>query len=203
MLAFVDPTTIPPGGFRYVQAETNTTIQAASLPELFGKVRGHRLANNLPIPVEWKLEIEDKVCSIMPPGVCRHLMRSADRDVVLQQPHRPLQVAELLSGVRVLGSWMWTGFKKVDAEEANRRSKICAACPLNQPGGGCSACASNAMREAVEQILGRSRTIAHDNLQVCHVCGCSLKVAVWVPMELLIKHKPADQNRPDWCWLKE
>lgn len=161
------------------------------------------MANNLPIPVEWKLEIESEVCSKMPPGICRHLMRSPEQDVVLQQPHRPLQVAEMLSGVKVLGSWMWTGFKKVDIEEANRRATICAACPLNQPSGGCSACAANAMREAVTQILGRDRTVAHDSLNVCHICGCSLKVAVWVPMELLLKHKPETADRPAWCWLSQ
>jgi hypothetical protein len=203
MLAFVDPTTIPPGGFKYLQKETNATIYAASLHEMLGKVRQHRIANNLPIPIEWKLEIENSMCTGMPPGTCRHLNRHPSQDVVLQQPHRPLQMAEMLSGVKVLGSWMWTGFQKVDQDEANRRSSICAACPLNQPSGGCSACASNAMREAVEQILGRSRTVAHDNISVCHICGCSLKVAVWVPIDLLLKHKPQGEQRPEWCWLKE
>lgn len=201
MLSLVDPTTVPPGGFRYLQAETKATLSAPSLPELLVKVRDHRLANNLPIPLEWKQEVEHRLCEEMPPAICRHL--AGTRDIPLAAAHRPLSIAEAISGAKVLGAWLFRGFTKIPQEEADARSRTCAACPFNQPGEGCTTCASNAMREAVESVLGRARTIAHDALNVCNVCGCSLKIAVWCPVDLIKQHQPAGAGeKPEWCWAK-
>jgi len=202
MLSLVDPTMVPPGGFRYIQAETNSTITAPSLDELLVKVRDHRLANNLPITLEWKAQVIQWLCEQMPPGVCRHV--AGTPDIPLPPAHRPLSVVEAITGAKILGSWLFKGFKKISQEEADTRSRICAACPFNQPGEGCTTCATNAMREAVESVLGRNRTIAHDSLQTCQVCGCTLKVAVWCPIELIHQHKPAEQREkaPDFCWAK-
>lgn len=202
MLSLVDPSTVPPGGFRYVQPETNTSLSAPSMPELLAKVRDHRLANKLPIPLEWKQEIEGWLCGQMPPGICRHVYGT--RDIPLPPAHRPLSVAEAITGAKVLGAWLFGGFSKISQEEADQRSRTCAACPFNMPGDGCTTCASNAMREAVEGVLGRSRTVAHDNLHVCNVCGCSLKVGVWAPLDLLMEHTdPKEMDRaPAFCWKK-
>jgi hypothetical protein len=202
MLSLIDPTTVPPGGFRYHQKETATNLQAPSMMELLMKVKEHRLANNLPIPLEWKQEVEHALCELMPVGLCRHLAGS--RDIPLGPVHRPLSIVEAISGAKVLGAWLFRGFQKIPQAEADARSRICASCPFNQPGEGCTTCASNAMREAVESVLGSSKTIAHDSLHVCNVCGCSLKVAVWCPSDLIQKHKPADQKEaaPSFCWAK-
>lgn len=200
MLSLIDPSTVPPGGFRYIQRETNATLSAPSLPELLVKVRDHRLANNLPISLEWKAQVENWLCETMPVGICRHV--PGTRDIPLPPAHRPLSVVEAITGAKILGAWLFKGFQKISQEEADARSRICAACPFNQPGEGCTTCASNAMREAVESVLGRSRTVAHDSLNVCNVCGCSLKVAVWCPKELIEKNKPAEQKetKPSFCW---
>lgn len=200
MLSLIDPYMVPPGGFKYVQAETNATITAPSMQELLLNVRNHRFANNLPIPLEWKQEIEHKLCETLPPGLCRHV--PGTRDIPLPPAHRPLSVVEAITGAKIIGSWLFKGFQKISQAEADARSKICAACPFNQPAEGCTTCASNAMREAVEGVLGKSQTIAHDHLQTCQVCGCNLKVAVWCPKELIEKHKPAEQRQsaPSFCW---
>jgi hypothetical protein len=200
MLSLIDPSTVPPGGFRYLQKETKTTLSGPSLPELLMKVRDHRLANNLPISLEWKQQVEHDMCEEMPPNVCRHVF--GVRDVPLPPAHRPLSIAEVLSGIKTLGAWMFQGFTKISQEEADARSRICAACPHNQEAEGCTVCASNAMREAVESVIGRARTVAHDSLKTCGVCGCQLKLAVWTPIELILKHAPLETSKlaPEWCW---
>lgn len=200
MLSLIDPTTVPPGGFRYVQQETKTTLSGPSLPELLVKVRDHRLANNLPISLEWKAQVENWLCDQMPPAVCRHLFGS--RDINLAPAHRPLSIVEAISGAKVMGAWMFSGFEKVSQEEADRRARICSACPHNQPGTGCTTCASNALREAVQAVIGTARTVAEDTIHTCQVCGCVLKLAVWTPISLILKHSPitADNNPPSWCW---
>lgn len=200
MLSLIDPTTVPPGGFRYLQAETNTTLREASLPELLVKVRDHRLANHLPIPLEWKAHILQWLCEQMPPGICRHVPGTPD--IPLPPAHRPLSVVEALSGAKVLGAWLFNGFSKISQEEADARSRICAACPFNQPAEGCTTCASNALREAVEGVIGKARTVAHDSIHTCQVCGCNLRVAVWCPADLIEQHKSDKQeNKPSFCWV--
>ena len=202
MLTLLDPTTVPPGGFRYIQAETRTRLDAPSFPELLVKVRDHRLANNLPIPLEWKAHVSQWLCEQMPPGTCRHVPGTPD--IPLPPAHRPLSVVEALTGAKILGAWLFKGFSKISQEEADARSKTCAACPFNQPADGCTTCASNALREAVEGIIGKARTVAHDSIHTCQVCGCTLKLAVWTPLELIQKNKPAEQSQaaPDFCWAK-
>lgn len=202
MLSLIDPYTVPPGGFRYIQKETNATLSAPSMMELLMNVRNHRLANNLPIPLEWKRDVEHSLCEQLPPNFCRHI--PGTRDIPLPPAHRPLSVVEAITGAKIIGAWLFKGFAKVSQEEADRRSKICASCPFNQQSDGCTTCSSNAMREAVESVLGKSKTIAHDNLHVCNVCGCTLKVAVWCPIELIQKHKPDKQSEyaPSFCWAK-
>lgn len=200
MLSLIDPTTVPPGGFRYVQKETNTTFRAASLPELLISVKNHRIANRLPLPLEWKSEVEEQLCSEMPSGICRHIY--SPRDTPIQIADRALSIYEAIAGAKLLGSWLFRGFSKVSQEEADARAKTCAACRFNQPGEGCTTCASNVMREAVTSVLGTSRTADHDSLNVCNVCGCALKVAVWAPMDLIEKYSPNSVQAPEWCWKK-
>lgn len=200
MLSLIDPNTVPPGGFRYLQAETGALLSAPSMPELLAKVRDHRLANHLPIPLEWKSQVIHWLCGQMPPGICRHVPGTPD--IPLPPAHRPLSLVEALSGAKVLGSWLFNGFQKVSQEEADERSKTCAACPFNQPSDGCTTCASNALREAVEGVIGKSRSLAHDSIHTCQVCGCNLRVAVWCPKGLLEKHKSGKQeNKPGFCWV--
>lgn len=198
MLSLIDPTTVPPGGFRYTQPETKTKLTAPSLPELLVKVRDHRLANGLPLRLEWKQEVEQSLCEELPSGVCRHVY--SPRDTPLAAADRALSVYEVIAGAKLLGSWLFKGFEKVSQEEANRRGRICRSCPFNQPGEGCTTCASNALREAVTSVLGTSRTDDHESLHTCNVCGCSLRVAVWAPRDLLEKYSPQNVQAPDWCW---
>jgi hypothetical protein len=202
MLSLIDPTTVPPGGFRYLQKETNAILSAASLPELLTKVRNHRIANNLPISLEWKMEIEQWLCEQLPSGLCRHL--AGTRDIPMSPESRPLTVNESIIGAKILGSWLLKGFSKISQQEADARAKTCAACPFNQPADGCTTCASESIRQAVESVIGNSRTASHDSLHTCRICGCNVKVAVWVPKELMDKHKPQEQisKAPEWCWVR-
>lgn len=198
MLSLIDPTTVPPGGFRYTQPETKTKLSAPSLPELLVKVRDHRLANNLPIRLEWKQEVEESLCNELPSGFCRHVY--SPRDTPLAAADRALSVYEVLAGAKLMGAWLFKGFNKVSQEEADARARICRACHFNQPATGCTTCASNAMREAVTAALGSSRTADHDSLHTCNVCGCTLQVAVWAPQDLIEKFSTKNTQAPEWCW---
>lgn len=57
---------VPPGGFRYRQAETEFTVTAPSWKDLLSRVKLHRQANNLPIGLEFDREVERQLTALLP-----------------------------------------------------------------------------------------------------------------------------------------
>lgn len=196
MLKLLDPTTAPPGGFRYLCPETKTWISAASFGELISASERHRKSNGLPVSQDFKAELEDQLCSTMPPGTCRH-----EIGVVTSGPRR-LTFADVVSATKTLGEWFLKGLKKVGQAEAERRASICLACPMNQNFDGCTTCAEKDLREAMVGFMGDSKTPMDANLHTCFSCGCTLKAAIWFPLEIL-KHNMTDEVKallPKHCW---
>lgn len=61
---------VPNGGFRYHQQETNFTVTAPSWKDLIQRVKAHREANVLPVGGAFSQEIENWLCSQLPPQSC-------------------------------------------------------------------------------------------------------------------------------------
>lgn len=61
-----DKNQVPPGGFRYKQAETEFTVTAPSWKDLLTRVKAHRMANNLPIGLEFDREVERQLAALLP-----------------------------------------------------------------------------------------------------------------------------------------
>lgn len=196
MLHLLDPTSVPPGGFRYLCPETKTWIPAPSFWELVSAAERHRKANNLPVSQDFKFELEDQLCSHMPPGTCKH-----EIGVAVSGPRR-LTFSDVVSATKTLGAWFLKGTPKVDQAEAERRANICLACPMNQNFEGCTTCAEKDLRETMVSFMGESRTPVDSNLHTCFSCGCTLKAAIWFPLELLKKHMTDESKAllPKHCW---
>lgn len=196
MLRLLDPTSVPPGGFRYLCPETQTRITAASFAELLAAAETHRKGNNLPVSQDFKTEVEEQLCSIMPPGTCRH-----GAGVVMSGPRR-LTFADVVSATKTLGSWLLKGTPKVEQAEAERRAGICLSCPMNQNFDGCTSCAEKELREAMVSFMGDSRTPYDARLHTCFACGCTLKAAIWFPLEILRKGMTPEitEALPAHCW---
>lgn len=65
-----NPNEVPPGGFRYFQAETKFLVTAPSWKDLLARVQAHRMANVIPIGSNFDQEIQDAVCAQAPPETC-------------------------------------------------------------------------------------------------------------------------------------
>lgn len=61
---------VPPGGFRYLQPETEFKITAPSWRDLIQRVKAHRAANVLPIGTQLEREVEDWLCGQIPENWC-------------------------------------------------------------------------------------------------------------------------------------
>ena len=100
-------------------------------------------------------------------------------------------------------AWDWIKLGTcVSQEEASRRTKICAGCPLNQKAylPGCSGC--NDMAARVFHVIG-SKTTEHDaSVDSCANCGCKISVLAWLDTDIIAKHETHLDPPPDWCWKK-
>lgn len=196
MQTLLDKGTVPPGGFRYKNAETDAIITAPSIGELFSAVRKHRQSNNLPVPLEMDRQIEDQLCSFMPPGTCHQAIAKPLEYI------RKLSLDEVVTATKTIGEWLLKGAQRVDKPEAERRAKICAGCPYNQEVSGCTTCAIDRIRTLVAELCGATGVDSESMLHTCHFCGCALKAAVWFPLDILQKHARDTELLPDWCWKK-
>jgi hypothetical protein len=93
--------------------------------------------------------------------------------------------------------------KYVLRNEAERRARICLACPKNiQWRSSCAPCVRAVEYDAV--IVGANRmTSAHDNLLACAVSGHDNGVAVWLDQTSLKHRKPFLPKLPKRCWLRQ
>ncbi len=84
--------------------------------------------------------------------------------------------------------WLGDGAKPVLSEEAERRAKICASCPLNVP-------KSILIPLAIDTIRLKLKLRVPDEwrLRTCGACSCDLRLKVWVPYE----HVKAWQRTPE------
>jgi len=189
-----DPSVSPPGGWRYVQPETDFEFTASTLRVLVQKVTAHREANGIAIG-DPRADIEDFVCAQLPVGSedCTHVLEgdyALKTRFTMEDVKRFLQAAASALGSEGL----------VAQEEAERRASICAACPLNTSVSGCWRC--KGLAEWLFRLIG-ARTTAHaSRLSQCGVCGCALKAKIWLPQSVARKVSEG-YTFPSWCWLNE
>lgn len=110
--------------------------------------------------------------------------------------------------VQFLWAWRIGGGELVDQNTANQRAAICAQCHNNRSSSGgrvCGVC--NKMAHGVldgirSGIIKNAKTTSDDKLQTCLVCGCDLKISVWIPNQVLLKLE--DHNAyPTFCFKKK
>lgn len=201
-LTLLDRETTPNGGYRYWQASTRTALNAPTLRILAELVIKHRLSNNIPTGGldEVMTEVEHQICETAPPNTCRDVQGQVIASGV------NMSMEDIKRGAATLWDWFKSGgMKKVDKPLAEERARVCSSCFANKEPEGCTSCASAKLREWVEDIVGGDAT-AHDGfLKACAFCSCQLKAKVWIPLDVLLRHTPAEQlaRLPDYCWMRK
>lgn len=127
---------------------------------------------------------------------------------------RPLAVSagiagRAAAGVKILLDWLGEGARPVDTVLAEKRSKVCVACPQNQQGDffqRIEAGVAAGIRKTVEiKNSMRLRTTADDQLHTCQACDCHLPLKVWVPIKHILDHDREEirANLDPKCWILE
>jgi hypothetical protein len=192
-----DTSLVPPDDFRFTH-ETGYTTTARTYNDWVERAKEHRTANNLGIPLDFAVRMQDQLCGLIPPEWC-----SRDAGDVSSWVDTRFSWNDFTEGMKVFGHWAALGTPLVEQKEADRRAAICVSCPLNVAVSGCASC--HKIASMITGAVAKKRGAHDDHLRACAICRCSLKAMVWFPMEILRSNESADRQalRPDFCWVKE
>ncbi len=121
MLRLAKRSTTPPGGFRYIDADTDYRFKAPTMQQLVKKVAAHRHANELDIPSDIYEIIEDWICRRLPKGLCLSPNgRVTHSGVAHRTAEASVRATMLISRINKK-----LGRGPVDEATSNTRAKFC------------------------------------------------------------------------------
>ncbi len=201
MMRLLDVNSVPPCDnleryYRYTDPDTGFTITARDHYNWIEQAKLHRRSNGLPIPINFEALCETQLCEQLPPGWC-------DRAPEAGWVNTRFSWQDIADGMRAFAALLKGGFNFVDQAEADRRSKICATCYLNQPVPGCGTC--HKLAELVTGEVSNRHSEWDDRLQACAICHCPNKVQIHYPMEALDTTDSPEKQAlyPSFCWKKK
>lgn len=113
------------------------------------------------------------------------------------------------SFTQFLWNWLLKGGTLVSQNIANLRAETCISCHNNKPSSevrkSCSACnklGNKAIDKVRATIIKENKTPSDSRLLTCGICGCDLKVSVWIPNVILLKVEDVNAY-PTQCWKKK
>jgi hypothetical protein len=214
-------TNFPPGGFTYTQPETKMEFrQYLPLRDQAAAVADHRKANALPRATlsEAMQDIENWTCQRLnnDPEWCiapaqkktSPLLRFGKR-LVEAVAVAAESVEKAAVGARIIYEWWGEGGRPVDPALAQSRADICLGCPKNSTEKTWLSGLSENAREQLQLRSNLKMTVnREEELGVCTVCECPLKLKVHTPLEHLAPNTPegvlADLDKVDGpCWLRD
>lgn len=191
MLKILSITETPPGGWRHKEKHSGMEfpeqgVMLRDFGQFLRMVREHRRATGGDLDIGWEERLQHELCQEHPEYRCMEEGKPADRTLTLGDVKQFLHTAS---------NFIDQGGQFVTQQEADRRALICTRCPLNQHVSGCFGCAGIA--DAAMNFIAQRKTANHDDLQSCGICGCFLRVKVWMPVESMVDNP---EEYPAWCW---
>jgi len=183
----------PPGGWKFLQKETDFTVTGENEEQLIGLVVAHRQYRNLqPQDRESvRLDIERQICTRLGNLECK--AEGKDDAWVPQNPVRHVITMSMMLGFsKAALAFVASGGKLATIEEAQRRANICKDCPLNQPMVGCSC---GTFLKTIEASVPKERRFMPDRF--CAACSCSLSAKVNLTEDQVVY---SNEGRKDIKW---
>jgi hypothetical protein len=194
MLKLARKNVTPPGGFRYVDSDTNQKFSAPDMARLVKKVTVHRTSNKLPIPDDLPERIEDWLCGKMPAGICKD---SRGRTVRYGAAHKTAESA-VRATMLIHRIMQRASRSNVKTRVANARAAVCRDCSKNLPFAGCMSC--RGVRSIIENLKRGRRTAHDDKLMACGICGVLNQIHVFIDEQTIIETTKKASGYPEHCW---
>jgi len=219
---------IPPGGWRFRQAETKwvaPTPISSTLSQTVELIRKMRLKNPA-IVAKFKLSTNPEAIKAevvrynrklnglpeeatpLPFSAPHSRFAGAARDAVGGSMTNLKRAAQ---GAAVVLEWLGSGATPVAQELAEKRATICVACPKNQEGSWFTEGPAALIKKSVEtwkSVTGKTdfefKTAQGDALKSCDVCKCLMPLKVFVPLNHILEKTNAEvmAEFPANCWIK-
>lgn len=193
MLKLLKRDTTPPGGFRYIDPDTNVPISAFSMRDLVRLSTSHRNANKLPIPENFQAIIEDWICQQMPAGVCV----TEGGFIVTSGVQTSFNIIRLTMAAHKI----MKAKKRVPTthDEALRRAAICVVCSKNVPATGCSSC--KGVKDIIKSMRSIGAATQYDTkLESCASIGLLNEISIYLDEETLSEIS-SKRKFPETCWI--
>ena len=190
---------VPPNGWHF-QVTPEVKLESINEEGLIKLIFEFRLRNNLPIG-NIERDLDEYYCSRWPEAChkeAKDWIPGAD-EATYSEPmlNRVSRWVATLMHKQPKG-----GYPLVNAEEAERRGKICVGCPKNQAWRvGCRGCSSSTAT-VLAQLRKTQTSQYHGELSGCEIGGWDNQTAVWIPAEDLTVSDAQRQTMPDRCWKK-
>jgi hypothetical protein len=193
MLSLAKRNITPPGGYRYIDPDTERSFEAPSLSVLVQQVKKHRVANELEVPENIEAVIEDWICRHLPAGLCK----DASGRISTQGMFRHTAESCIRQTSKLRTIMRQQNRNSVSVEVAETRAIVCAACAYNFPMAGCMSC--RGIKDIIENMRNGKKTSSDMLLQVCGFNGVLNHVQVFIDDQTLIESS-GQTKYPDNCW---
>lgn len=226
MARMKDRVTSPPGGWQWLETQTNWQPPAyASFDSVVTALVEHRRANsfiakqhNLPTDYDSVANQVDEfnaermksnpnwnhfLGDASPPGFFspQRLQRSAAAAVA--------NLKKTAAGIGLIREWLGDGLRPVEQALANKRAEVCVKCPLNQEGGFWEKLDAAGAEEVKKMVAIKNdmklETPLDSQLKSCTACLCWNSLKVWTPIAHINNHtstKVLNELHSD-CWVRK
>lgn len=201
-MALLKTRATPPGGWVFLQVETQFTLKAENEDALIDLVMAHRNYKGLPASdrATTKKEIERQICTRLGYQDCKPEGKS-DPWVPRDGSKPRIGMMQMIAFSKAALAFVASGGELAPIEEVKRRARGCLACPLNQPVTGCSC---GIFYKAIAAAVPESRKV--EGLNVCMACHCSLQAKANLTEEQIVISN--EGRKIDWpaqseCFQRE
>lgn len=195
-LKLIRKNTQPPGGWRYKHPETGWWTTGGHFDDLVSKAVQYRKDNHLPVGTNFEDDVQHQLCGPLGPEWCAGALPALHPG--------GFTFKALIQGTKTLVDWALNG-GQVSLDEADRRAVVCSTCPMNQDSQGCETCNSEQVADLVAKMAFKGEIPHGRYLRSCAICQCKLAIKVRVPLDIIQRNMPDDQQNalPDFCWCKK
>ncbi len=180
-------TTVPPQGWWVKCPIVNEPVHGGDFWDMVSNCEKLLVSKGITPPTDFVSQIENNLCD---------RMAGNENCVPCSQEKQKLGFGEIVRWVKAMYQFAVNGkFELVPQEEAERRAKICAACPHQIATSGCWGC--KGIAGMLPHIAGARKTSYDLQLKACGVCGCYNAVSVHLPVEV---QGGENLEFPDFCW---
>jgi hypothetical protein len=209
----------PPGGFSYLQPETQWRApNGASFETVVAALIQHRIGNPYLVTTHgWPTDLDSvrnqvdsynaQICKQL--GYTEYILEGPPDAPVPKTTPLPIhqKPGAAAAGGSTLVEWIASGAEAVPREVALKRAEICATCPKNGK-GDFTRYFTIPVSEAIRHELNRKnewklQTPYDDQLKICEACLCPIPLKIHVPLKNIMPHMDTETiSRLDpRCWI--